>query len=238
MGIAKDFNKVIHKEIDVHAAWLPVTNTFKLGDFGMISDGVFVRMGSVESDFGVGFETQAGDGTRLDFKSDQVRSVRIVAGAEVAVWPGDYVGATLKIEFRREKSFYLKAALSVTEMASPFAVAQALSGKPGWDAGKFKVLSAVYTGKGCVILSSRASNASFEVAGKAGALKQLDVGSAEGALTVASKSGMGLEILGATGVVGLRMFRVERSGQPRYEAVEAPGLSQSTDWGADLEDDL
>jgi hypothetical protein len=161
-----------------------------------------------------------------------------VAGAEVAVWPGDDVEASLKIEFRREKSFYLKAALTMTEMASPFAVAQALSGKPGWDAGKFKVLSAIYTGKGCVVLSSRASNASFEIGGKAGALKKLDVGSAEASLTVAAKTGMGLEILGATGVVGLRMFRVERSGQPRYEAVETPVLSQSNDWGADLEDDL
>jgi hypothetical protein len=156
----------------------------------------------------------------------------------VAVWPGDDVEASLKIEFRREKSFYLKAALSMTEMASPFAVAQALNGRPGWDAGKFKVLSAVYTGTGCVILSSRASNASFEIGGKAGVLKKLDAGSAEGALAVTSKSGMGLEILGDTGVVGLRMFRVERSGQPRYEAVEAPVLSPSTDWGADLEDDL
>ena len=238
MGIAKDFNKVIHKELEVHAAWLPVTNTFEVGDFGVISDGVFARMGGIESDFGVAFASQAGAAARLDFKSDQVRSIRIVAGAEVAVWPGDDVEASLKIEFGREKSFYLKAALTMEEMASPFAVAQALAGRPGWDAKKFKVISAVYTGKGCVVLSSRSSNASFEIGGKAGALKKLDVGSAEAGLAVASKKGMGLEVLGANGVIGLRMFRVERSGQPRYEAAEAPVLSSSTEWAADLEDDL
>lgn len=238
MGIAKDFNKIIHKEIDLHAAWLPVTNTFTLGDFGVISDGVFVRMGNVESDFGVGFASQSGPGTRLDFKSDHVRSIRIVAGAEVAVWPGDDVEASLKIEFRKEKSFYLKAALTMSEMTSPFAVARALSEQPRWDAGKFKVISAVYSGKGCVILSSRASDACFELTGKSGALKKLEVGSADIGIAASSKSGMGLEVMGGSGVVALRMFRLERSGQPRYEAVGEPGVSSSGDWGADLDDDL
>jgi hypothetical protein len=237
MSIAKDFNKVLYDQINVHAAWLPVTNTFQLGDFGIISDGVFVRMGNIQSDFAVSFGSQPGPATKLDFKSDQVRTVRIVAGAEVAVWPGDEVEASLKIEFRREKSFYLKASLSVSEMGSSFAVAQALASKPRWNADKFKVISAVYTGVGCVILSSRESNATVEIGGKTGALKKLEIGSAELGVTFASKTGMGLEILGDSGVVGLRMFRMERGGQPRFEAVGAP-LSSSVDWGADLVDDL
>jgi len=238
MGIAKDFNRVIHDQLDVHAAWLPVTNTFRLGDFGVISDGVFVRMGNVESDFGVAVDAQAGAPTKLDFKSDSVRTIRIVAGAEVAVWPGDDVDASLKIEFGKEKSFYLKApTLTVNEMASPFLVAQALATKPRFDAGKFKVLSALYSGEGCVILSSRAKNASVELNGKAGALKKLEVGSAEAGFSLGSKTGVGLEIVGAAGVVGLRMFRLHGGGEPRFEAA-GPVISSSTEWGADLDDDL
>jgi hypothetical protein len=237
MGIAKDFNKVLHDQIRIHAAWLPVTNTFQLGDFGVISDGVFVRMGNIQSDFGVTFDSQAGTETKLDFKSDRVRVFRFAGNAEVPVFPGESVDASLKIEFGKEKSFYLKAALSVSQMASVFAAAQQLSDKPRWDTGKFKVISAVYTGRGCAILSSREGNASVEITGKADALKKLEMGSAEAGLSFSSRSGMGLEILGDNGVVGLQLFKVEKNGQPGFEAAREP-FSTSADWAADLEDDL
>lgn len=237
MGIAKDFNKVLHDQIRIHAAWLPVTNTFQLGDFGVISDGVFVRMGNIQSDFGVTFDTQAGTETKLDFKSDRVRVFRFAGNAEVPVFPGESVDASLKIEFGKEKSFFLKAALSVSQMASVFATAQQLRDKPRWNAGKFKVISAVYTGRGCAILSSREGNASVEITGKADALKKLEMGSAEAGLSFSSKSGMGLEILGDSGVVGLQLFKVEKDGQPGFEAAREP-FSTSADWEADLEDDL
>jgi hypothetical protein len=222
MGIAKDFDKVLFDQIRVHAAWLPVTNTFHLGDFGVISEGVFARMGNIADDFNVPFESQPGAPTKLDFKSDHVKVFRFAAGAEVSVWPGDEVEAKLKIEFGKERSFYLKATMNVVEMKSVFGAAQALASRPGWNAGKFKVVSAVYTGANCVVLSSKKGNASVEIGGKTGALKKLEVGAAEAGLSFSSKTGLGLEILGETGVVGLSLFKVEGGGQPRFEAVGEP----------------
>lgn len=241
MGIAKDFNKLLYDQIKVHAAWLPVTNTFQVGDFGVINEGVFVRMGNIGPDFNLVFGSQPGAATKLDFKSDRVRVVRFVGTAEVTVFPGDDVDASLKIEFAKERSYYLKAGLTVSEMKSVFAAAQQLAAKPGWDAGKYKVVSAVYTGTKCVILSSHKGSAVVEISGKAGALKRLELGAAEAGLSFSSKSGMGLEVLGETGVVGLSLFKVEKGGGPRFEAAggeASPSFSSSSDWGPELEDDL
>jgi hypothetical protein len=243
MGIAKDFNKVLHDQIHVHAAWLPVTNTFQVGDFGVISEGLFVPMGNIRRDFGVAFQTREGNGTKLDFKSDRVRVIRFVAGAEVSVFPGDNVDASLKIEFEKDRSFYLKAALTVSEMESVFQAGRELASKPGWDSGKFKVIAAAYTGNQCAILSSQQSKASVEISGKSGALKRLEIGAAEAGLSFSTRSGLGLEILGATGVVGLRLFKVERDGGPRFEGVRGatsggPKVTTSEDWPADLADDI
>lgn len=242
MSIAKDFNNVMHREINVLAAWLPVTNLFKVGDFGVISDGVFTRMGSIESDFGVSFETQAGPPVMLDFKSEDVREFRLGAGADIGTVAGKSVEAKLRIEFGRERSFFLKAQLVVEQMKSPFSVAGALAQKSRWNEGKFKVVSGAYSGEGCVILSSKQRNTTVEIGGSADALEQLDLGNAQASLLYTSSSELGLEVIGEAGVVGLELFKVKkREGLPEFESVdpmEAIEVSKSEDWGADLEDDI
>ena len=46
MGTARAFDRILKSELNIHAAWLPITNTFSVGDFGLISDGVFAKMGN------------------------------------------------------------------------------------------------------------------------------------------------------------------------------------------------
>jgi hypothetical protein len=48
MGTARDFDDILKRELNIHAAWLPVTNTFRLGDYGIVSDGVLVPMGNIK----------------------------------------------------------------------------------------------------------------------------------------------------------------------------------------------
>lgn len=245
MGLASDFNKEVHKHITVHAAWLPVTNTFAVGDFGVISDGVFVKMGNVATDFGVQFQTQAGQQSSLDFKSDSVRLFRFAAGASVNAFPDNPIEAKLKIEFGKEKSFFVKAMLTVTAMESVFDVARRLAVIPQWNEGKFKVVSAAFTGQNCVVLSSTGKNAVIEIDGKADALKKLELGNLDAGLSFTSKSNLGLEILGQTGVVALRLFQVKKKeGLPDFLATRRmPGpdditVIESQDMPAELPDDL
>src|SRR5689334_20002581 len=106
MGTARKFNKILHSELDVHAAWVPVTNTFALGDYGVFSDGVFVKMGNI-AEFGVTFATASGAPTRFRFRSDGVRVTKFVAGAEVPAIPQVDLEASIRIEFSTSDSFYV-----------------------------------------------------------------------------------------------------------------------------------
>ena len=244
MGIAKDFNKLVHDQIRVHAAWLPVTNTFQVGDFGVISEGVFVRMGNIRSDFGVDFQTQPGAQSDLDFKSERVRVFRLTAGAEVNVFPDEPLAAKLRIEFERANSFMLKASVTVQEMSSVFDAARRLATQQAWDEGKFKCVAATFTGENAIVLSSRSNNTVFEIGGKADALKKLELGNAEAELTFSGNSSLGLEVIGRTGVVGLRLFQVKKkSGQAEVLrgaplGPDAVDVVQSEQMQADLPDDL
>jgi hypothetical protein len=240
MGLANDFNKVLQDEIRIQAAWLPITNTFQVGDFGVISDGVFSRMGNITPDFNVAFQAKPGAGAGLNFTSKSVRVLRFQAEAAVNAFADEAVDAKLRIEFGKERSFFIRATLTSSEMEGIFKAAQELANKPRWNPGKFKVVSAVYTGTNATILSSRDSNAAVEISAKADALKKLDLGAAEAGLAFSSKTGMGLEILGESGTVGLRLFKVEQDG-PKFEAVGARKdlpYSLSTDWESELPDDL
>lgn len=244
MGLASDFNKEVHKHITVHAAWLPVTNTFQVGDFGVISEGIFVRMGNVATDFGVDFQTQAGGEADLNFQSQSVRLFRLVAGATVDALPDSDIEAKLRIEFGKDKSFFVKAKLNINAMQSIFEVARRLAVHPQWNEGKFKVVGAAYTGQNCVILSSTANNAVIEIDGKADALKKIELGNVEAGLSFTSKSNLGLEILGQTGVVALRLFQVKKKeGLPQFLTRGLPGkdeldLITSDEMPAVLPDDL
>ncbi len=38
MGTGSNFDRVPFDELQIHAAWLPVTNSFRLGDYGLVTD--------------------------------------------------------------------------------------------------------------------------------------------------------------------------------------------------------
>ena len=210
MGTARLFSKILHKEIDVHAAWLPVTNTFRLGDYGVISDGVLVKMGNID-EYGVSFARAEGKPTRLKFRSDGTRVRQLVGGAEIQALPEADIDAKLVVEFAEANSFYLDAHLDVEAIENLAQVGRALRSAGGWQR-KYRVVFSTYTGHNCTIISSRSANSKIEISGKANALQQLALGNAEAGLTVSDESSVGLDLVGKTGVVGLRMFKLRAIG--------------------------
>jgi hypothetical protein len=210
VGTARLFSKILHKEIDVYAAWIPVTNTFGLGDYGVISDGVFVKMGNI-GEYGVTFRKAAGEPSRLKFRSDGTTVRRFVGGAEAPVLPQADLDAKLTVEFDAADSFYLDAHLSVESIENLAQVGQALRTAPGWRR-QYRVIFAVYTGRNCTILSSRSAKSKIEISGKASALAQFELGNVEAGLTVSAEDSVGLDVVGKTGVVGLRLFKLRSVG--------------------------
>ena len=122
-------------------------------------------------------------------------------------FPDNDIDAKLSVEFKRERSFLLKASLSVMEIQNLNKVAKGLKDKPQWEK-RFRVVSAIYTGEGCSIISSKAADSRIELSGKANALKQFDLGSASAEIQASVKKEIGLDIVGRKGVIGLGMFKL------------------------------
>nr|WP_221382714.1 hypothetical protein [Actinoplanes polyasparticus] len=209
MGTARKFGQILHSELDVHAAWVPVTNTFALGDYGVISDGVFVKTGNI-AEYGITFATASGAPARLRFRSDGVRVTRFVAGAEVPNIPQVDLEASIRIEFSASDSFYVDApVLTVDSIEDVARVGAALREVEGWRR-RHKVVFSTYTGQGCTVISSRKANSTFELSATADVLRLLELGKATGGITLSGESAAGLEVIGATGVVGLRLFKLRQ----------------------------
>jgi hypothetical protein len=238
MGTARQFNRILHSELDVHAAWVPVTNTFALGDYGVISDGVFVKMGNI-AEYGVTFTTAAGAPARLRFRSDGVRVTKFLAGAEVPSIPQVDLEASIRIEFSTADSFYIDAPiLTVASMEDVARVGAALRQAEGWRR-RYKVVFSTYTGQGCTVISSRRADSTFELSATADVLHLLELGRANGGITLSGESAAGLEVVGATGVVGLRLFKL-RTLTGRTDILREPEPDDPVEYedGSELEDDL
>src|SRR5262245_56673061 len=205
MGTAKEFNRVLHNEIDVHAAWLPVTNAFRLGDYGLISDGVFVSMGNID-EFGIGITQTNAPGSKLDFKSAGTRVVRFAGGVEAPNLPAADIEAKLVVEFESENSFLLKTNVSGILMNNMAEVARKLAATGQWKR-KFVAVSGSYAGENALIVSSRGRKSHIEISGKADALRQLEMGSASVGFEITGSQNVGLEIIGQSGTIGLRLFK-------------------------------
>lgn len=237
MGTARDFDRILKQELNIHAAWLPVTNAFRLGDYGLISDGVLVAMGNIKDDFSVDFKQAPGPDAQLNFASKGTSMVRVAGGATVQQFPGGDVDAKLTVEFKREHSFFVKAKLTVSQMQGLNEVARKLNSVPQWE-GRFRVVSALYTGTGCALISSKAAGSKIELSGKAHALQQLDLGEAFAGVQVTNRTEIGLEIVGKKGVIGLAMFKLGWFNPVKVlGAAEEMPIETLKDW-PDLPDDI
>ena len=238
MSIAKQFNKVIRKELRVHAAWMPIANNFKIGDYGLIDNGVFVRRGNIKTDFNIDAAVNTSPNASIDFKSTGTSVVKLVAGAQVNVIPAGAVNAEVKVSITKNKSFIIKSpSIKVTEIISLDPLAATLASTPGWRS-EYKVVCKILNAQNALVISSRDSNTELSFTGDASALEKLDLGNA--GLTMSFTKAVGLDIQGEHGVIGLGLFTVDGSGQ--MNAVR--GKAKATKAKArvlnevDLEDDM
>jgi hypothetical protein len=240
VGIASLFDGVLKDELNIHAAWIPVTNTFRLGDYGLVSSGVFVKAGNIQDDFGLTFRQSPGPPSALNFTSKGTRIVRSVGAGEVKSFPDNEFQAKLFVEFATSSSFMIKANLTVQEMQNVNAVAKQLANATRWKR-KYLVVSSVYSGKDCAIISSKSANSKIELSGKANALKQLDLGAVAVNLQASNKQDIGLDLVGESGIVGLALFKLSWGwgDDPKTLAGQVE-VERSTDknWPRVLPDDV
>ena len=236
MGVARAFDDILKSQANFHAAWFPITNTFQVGDYGVIGDGVFVKLGNIQDDYGIPIATERGDDAKLNFASKGTRVTKLAGGAEVTAFPAQPIEAKLSLEFDHESAFLIKANLSLLAMPNIASVAKRLAQADGWKR-KYRVVSGVYTGHNCSIISSTGANSKIELSGKADALKELDLGNVAVGISTSTSEQIGIELVGKTGAIGLSLFKL-----PMFFGDEAQTLAEEeqvyeTDWDT-LTDDI
>src|SRR5689334_16106056 len=132
MGTASEFNKILKEQLNIYAAWLPVTNIFSVGDYGLMTDGVFTRIGNIETDFAVPTNVQEGPRSTLSFNSAGVSIARATVAADGKI-PGAEGGAKLVVQFAKQQEFMLRATLTRVDMDSVATTAARLARTPRWQ---------------------------------------------------------------------------------------------------------
>ena len=239
MGIAQLFEDVITKHLRAHAAWMPITNNFKLGDYGLISNGVFTKMGNVQDDFGVSFSQAQGPEANLDFVSESTRVIKFAGGVEVPNLPSGAIDAKVVLKFEKERSLMVKApTIAVTNIENVNALFEQLKTKGNWDR-KFIVVFQTYFATDAVIISNIDAGTEISLSGDAKALESFKLGNA--AFEVSSNKKAGLQLLGKGGIIALGLVRLKKPliGKEKVtflgpqDAVETEELASDS-----LEDDV
>jgi hypothetical protein len=202
MGLAEDMNRALHQQLNCHLAWLPIANTFALGDYGVISRGVFTKLGSV-SDFGVAFKPAAGPVVKLDFASKETKVTTFAGGVEVDVLSDEDIDVKVKIEFEKASSFLIKAAkVQVKEIQDLLSMMNELQQRPGWQRS-FKVVAKVWHAENAALFSTLADKTALTVSGDAPSLRKFQLGDVSADLRTSKDRELGLELVGKSGVIGL-----------------------------------
>jgi hypothetical protein len=208
MGIPKDFSSITEAQLHAYAAWLPITNAFRLGDYGLIAEGVFNKIGNIADDFGVNFIEGKGPETSIDFVSADTTVVNTVAGAVVDVVPESAVGVKVTYKFNKARSFLVKAArVKVKTVENVNQLATQLKDRREWER-KWRVVRETYHAEDALVLSTIAAGTEVGFNADAKVLKQLHLGDVSANVGVSVNKELGLKLIGKRGVLALGLFKL------------------------------
>ena len=239
MGIPNQFNDIIQKHLNVNAAWLPITNNYTLGDYGIISDGVFAKMGNIQ-EFQVPFIENTSPDASLDFTSANTTVVKFAAGIEVSAIPAGAIDAEIRYKFGSDKSFLVKApVIKVSEIQNVNEVATKLRNVKTWGR-KWKVVFQVYHAVDPLIVSTISAGTEVTLSGNVDDLRNVKLGSS--AVELGTNKELGLKTHGKAGIIGLGLFRLKLIGSdPAFLGTEdekMPVELELLDGSTPDEDDL
>ncbi|MCW5516168.1 hypothetical protein [Muriicola sp. Z0-33] len=217
-GLAKSFQKAIKRELGTNAAWLPVSNTLKIGDYGFFEDGVFRSIGNITDKYpGIELKIAIGSPTKINFTSEGTKTFKLDAGGNTtnSFEALGEANASLKFAFNKSDSVVVKASeVGVDQLQNIESVANVLASKSDWK-NKFKVVSAAYTAKNCLIVCAREAGTEFAINANANILKEIDAGKVNGSIETTSSNNSTFESIGETGVIAIRLFKLNIFNQLR-----------------------
>lgn len=211
MSLARSAARVIRQQLRAHVAWLPLANNFQLGDFGVISSGIFTRLGNVRN-LGCKFAVRSTAGAPFEFRSGGTTEVTIEADAKGQLAAGVDAEAGLRISFASAESLYLRASeIMVHEIDELIPVASVLRNHSQWRL-RYRVIHRLWVGTDAVFITSAETDACIELRGSAEAIHGVQQGRVKLDLKVHNKTNVGLDLIGHTGPIALGLFRVRLVG--------------------------
>jgi hypothetical protein len=233
MSLVDSIASVLHDELKCHTGWPPIATKLSLGDYGVLDGNVFNKLGNLAA-LQIRYGGEEGPPARLDFTSADTMITRLVAGGEVNAFPAGTVEASLRVCFQSANALMIKAG-SITVHAMPDVGVVAARLKkihaPGWGSSN-AVVGAVLTADKPMLIGTREAGTEVAFDGQTDALKSLDVGRFGAGIAFASNKELGLKILGESGVIGVRLFRLRLFGaQPRFLGPgAAPEAEANYEW--------
>ena len=237
MGIPEQLEQVMKRQLRAHVAWAPISNPFKLGDYGLIANGVFTKMGNTQEEFGISFNQAKGPDASLDFTSDSTSVVNFAGGAQVNVIPEGAVDAKVTFKFNKERSILIKSpTISVSNIENVRAVFNQLKSKEGWQR-KFIVVHQTYLAQDAVVMTTIDAGTEITFSGNASALKQLKL--ADASVQFGSSKKLGLEFKGKTGIIALGLVRMRTNFlEPEIKFLKEEEIETEELNEAELQDDI
>lgn len=235
MGLAEQMTKSLHEQLSCHLAWLPLANTFALGDYGVFSRGVFTKMGTV-SEFGASIASQDSGTVKLNFASAETTVVNLLGDVAVDVLPTGAVNAKVKISFKAANSFLLKAdKVAVSEIQGLRKLMDQLKDAPGWRRS-YKVVAKVWHAREAALLAAAEPSTEVTLGGDVPSLQQFNLGNVSASLRVGKNKELSVELLGKSGVIGLGLVERKFLGDVGYLA-DAPAESSVVSSNSELPHD-
>lgn len=209
------YDRLLRDALGCRAVWPPVLTPVGLGDFGVVDGGVFRRLGNV-AEFGLDFAVEHGPPSRLDLHSADARLTRLAG--DVAL-PVDRVAAGVRVEFTRSDGFVLRCErVELAQIADLGALARRLLGARAPDGRRWRPLAwrlvwQVYTGRDVLFLAARSAGSHVELHARGAGPSPLTGGAG---LAARRSVGLGLEVVGESGPIGLGLARVRLVGGVQF----------------------
>jgi hypothetical protein len=211
MGLPNQFNDIIQRDLNVHAAWLPITQNYSLGDYGLISDGVFSKLGNI-SEFNVPFQQSTGPSVSINYKSDISRVTKFAGGTVVQAIPATAIDAKVTLKFDKAQSILIKSpSIKVTAIGNVQQVANQLKKTDGWKR-KWTVVFETYHAEEPVVMSTKEAGTEISFTGDAAALESLNLGKTGLSFSVEGNKTIGLDFQGKAGIIALGLFKLRLIG--------------------------
>jgi hypothetical protein len=240
MGLAQSINKALHSQLELYVAWVPVINTFKVGEYGIFKDSIFTSQGHLKDKYpDINLKTEKGNPAEFDFLSAGTKIFKFDAsGKAIDSFAGlGNAEATLKFVFQSADSCKVTAKMTSEELKNIDEVGTFLAKKDNWR-NKFCVVSKAYTGENCVVIGSKEAGTEIEIKASADILKQIEAGKVNGGFEFKSNRDSTFKAIGETGVLALSLFKLNIFNRPKVLPLDAKVDFKVEELKGDMEDDF